>query len=192
MGNGKHHTNGKHLSKFQDNKLKDNNYRKKLDTSNTQAQKKNAPKIILYTFIILAIVVAGVLLYNHYNINEDITSSDNNNENLPEVYYDPTKTANIKETLTVNGADYLEVSGLYINNDNPNLSTVSAKLKNISDKSYKNVCLRITLLDKENKIITAVDYKIDTISPNEYASTYAAIKQDLSKCENYAISLKKN
>ena len=75
----------------------------------------------------------------------------------------------------------LEITGVHINSDDPNLSTVAARLKNNSDQSYENVNLRISLFDKDNNEITFLDYEIKKIEANGEAATHAAVKKDLSK-----------
>lgn len=114
-------------------------------------------------------------------------SSDNSNTNS---IINEIEKVEIETVLTVKGAEYLEITGVHINSDNPELSTVTAKLKNNSDQSYENVNLRISLFDKNDMEITFLDYKIDKIEANGESSTFAALKRDLSNCENYSIELR--
>lgn len=178
MSNGKHSYNRKSKNKDSIEKEKSGN-------------KRILTIVLLSIFLIVAILVSIFFIYKYYL--KDILVNSNNTldqENLGS-YYEPTKKANTEESLTVTGAEYLEITGLYLNTDNPNISTVAAKLKNTTNISYDNVSLRITLLDKDDNVITSLDYKINNIEANGEASTFAAVKQDLSNCVNYSISLEK-
>lgn len=146
-------------------------------------------KIVFKVLIFLIIVIIGYLVYNICTKNWSVFSTLDLNFNKDTEVYKPTEKVEIKTTLTVNGAEYLEITGVYINSDNPNLSTVAARLKNNSDQSYENVNIRINLFDKDNNEITFLDYKIDKIEPHGEASTFAALEKDLSNCVNYSITL---
>ena len=99
-------------------------------------------------------------------------------------------TTPVKETQKVKGADYLEITELTIDEIGNGIYSVSSHIKNISKKTYKNISLRINLLDKNNKKISFLDYKIKKIKPNETSSTRAALKRDLSKYKNYSVELR--
>lgn len=149
----------------------------------------------LKIFLIFILIILIYFLFKIY-INDLLldSSSDNSSTNsiIDEIeeIYEPTEKVEIETVLTVKGAEHLEITGVHINSDNPDLSTVTAKLKNNSDQSYENINLRISLFDKDNNEITFLDYKIDKIEANGESSTFAALKRDLSNCENYSIALK--
>lgn len=190
MSNGKHSSSEKHINESKNKKSSkmDSSYKK-------QGNSKKRLKIVLLIFLLIIVIAIIIFfIYRYFYCSKKLPTYNGNNfeEKNMEVCYEPTEKAETKDTLTVEGAEYLEITGLYINSDNPKLSTVAAKLKNNSDKSYKNVSLRITLFDKDNKSITSLDYKVDKIEANGEASTFAAVKQDLSNCVNYSIALKKN
>ncbi len=165
----------------------------------TQPTKKKKTLLILVVISIIAIVIfLGYLYFSNY----PISLFSNNNANMAnheietyEKYIEKLGEASAKvktsQSVTVKGAEHLEITGLHINSDNPKLSTVSAKLKNLLDSPCYNVDIRITLFDKNNKQITFLDYKINMIEPHGETSTYAALKCDLSNCKNYTIALKK-
>ena len=140
----------------------------------------------LTIFIICVLLILIYFLFQIYvNKLPAVSSSDNSNPNSiiggTEEIYEPTEKVEIETVLTVKGAEYLEITGVHINSDNPELSTVTAKLKNNSNQSYENVNLRISLFDEDNNEITFLDYKIDKIEANGDAATHAALKKDLSK-----------
>ena len=160
---------------------------------NEQIDEKSNFKIfkILILFII---IILAYFIYDIYLKDLDIFNSSNAQSNIDSdiQIYEPTEKVEIETVLTVKGAEYLEITGVHINSDAPNLSTVAARLKNNSDKAYENVNLRISLFDKDNNEITFLDYKIDKIEANGDAATHAALKKDLSNCVNYSIALKKS
>lgn len=159
----------------------------------TSTEKENFR--FLKIFIISLLLILTYFLFQIYkNKLPTAYSSDNSSTNsiIDEIeeIYEPTEKVEIETVLTVKGAEHLEITGVHINSDNPELSTVTAKLKNNSDQSYENINLRISLFDKDNNEITFLDYKIDKIEANGESSTFAALKRDLSNCENYSIALK--
>lgn len=149
----------------------------------------SAIKFVFKILIFFILVVAVYFVYDIYLKDLPIFSNLDLSFNKNTEVYEPTEKVEIKTTLTVNGAEYLEITGVYINSDNPELSTVAARLKNNSDQSYENVNIRINLFDKDNNEITFLDYKIDKIEANGQASTFAALQKDLSNCVNYSIVL---
>lgn len=159
---------------------------------------KSFKKILLKFLLVLIMVILIYLIYDTFlkdisifNFNKT-SDTDTNSETIADEkieLYEPTEKVEIETILTVNGAEYLEITGVHINSDNPELSTVAARLKNHSDQSYENVNLRISLFDKDNNEITFLDYKIDRIEANGEAATFAALKRDLSNCVNYSIAL---
>lgn len=185
MSNEKHSSRRKHSHNII-------NEKENRQSQATNLKKKSLNKIFL---LFLILIIISILVFEGYQYFREhplsLPSSGNveNSEALEE-YEEASEKVETKETLSVKGAEYLEITGLYINSDNPELSTVSAKLRNNSDKSYENVNIRITLFDKDNKEITFLDYKIDRVEANGEASTYAALKRDLSICVNYSIALK--
>ena len=150
-------------------------------------------KILFKIFLLFIIIILTYFIYDIYLKDLDILNSSNTQDNVDDdiEIYEPTEKVEIETVLTVKGAEYLEITGVHINSDNPELSTVAARLKNNSDQSYENVNLRISLFDKDNNEITFLDYKIDKIEANGEAATHAAVKRDLSNCVNYSIALKK-
>lgn len=160
---------------------------------NEQIDEKSNSKIfkILILFII---IILAYFIYDIYLKDLDIFNPSNAQSNIDNdiQIYEPTEKVEIETVLTVKGAEYLEITGVHINSDDPNLSTVAARLKNNSDQAYENVNLRISLFDKDNNEITFLDYKIDKIEANGDAATHAALKKDLSNCVNYSIALKKS
>ena len=160
---------------------------------NEQIDEKSNSKIfkILILFII---IILAYFIYDIYLKDLDIFNPSNAQSNIDNdiQIYEPTEKVEIETVLTVKGAEYLEITGVHINSDDPNLSTVAARLKNNSDQAYENVNLRISLFDKHNNEITFLDYKIDKIEANGDAATHAALKKDLSNCVNYSIALKKS
>ena len=147
----------------------------------TSTEKENFR--FLKIFIISVLLILTYFLFQIYK-NKLPTAYSSDNYNTDSIINE------IETVLTVKGAEYLEITDVHINSDNPELSTVTAKLKNNSDVSYENVNLRISLFDKDNNEITFLDYKVDKIEANGEASTFAALKRDLSNCENYSIELK--
>lgn len=163
----------------------------------TPAKPKEKSKFLKIFFKILILFIITILIYFIYDIylkNLSIFNFSNVETDVDEdiEIYEPTKKVEVETVLTVKGAEYLEITGVHINSDNPELSTISARLKNNSNESYENVNLRISLFDKDNNEITFLDYKIDKIEANDEAVTFAALKRDLSNCVNYSIALKKS
>ena len=162
--------------------------------TNKRIDKKENFKFLKIFLIFILIILIYFLFKIYINDLPLDSSSDNSSTNsiIDEIeeIYEPTEKVEIETVLTVKGAEYLEITGVHINSDNPELSTVTAKLKNNSDQSYENVNLRISLFDEDNNEITFLDYKIDKIEANGVSSTFAALKRDLSNCENYSIALK--
>lgn len=176
MGRGKHSSNAKHLNE-----------------RTGESQNLKVLKFILRIVILLIIIIAIYFVYEVFLKDLSIFNSSNTNSTFDDnaEIYEPTEKVEIETVLTVKGAEYLEITGVHINSDNPELSTVAARLKNNSDQYYENVNLRISLFDKDNNEITFLDYKIDKIEANGEAATHAAVKRDLSNCVNYSIALKK-
>ena len=174
MSKGKHAANAKHFDE--------------------PTGKKSILKTLFKIVILLIIIILAYLAYDLYFKNLDIFNPSNTQSNVDDdiEIYEPTEKVEIETVLTVKGAEYLEITGVHINSDDPKLSTVAARLKNNSDQSYENVNLRISLFDKDNNEITFLDYKIDKIEANGEAATHAALKKDLSNCVNYSIALKKS
>ena len=140
-------------------------------------------RVVFKIIIVLIFILVGYLIYDILSLETKPTTNTDTQIN------EPTEKVEIKTTLTVNGAEHLEVTGVYINSDNPELSTVAARLKNHSDQSYENVNIRINLFDTDNNEITFLDYKIDKIEAHGQASTFAALEMDLSNCVNYSLTL---
>lgn len=162
--------------------------------TNSQKSQKSILKTIFKIVIFLIILILIYFVYDLFLKDLDIfnlSDTQNKFEDNIEIY-EPTEKVEIETVLTVKGAEHLEITGVYINSDNPEQSTVAARLKNNSDQSYENVNLRISLFDKDNNEITFLDYKINKIEANGEAATHAAVKKDLSNCINYSIALKKS
>ncbi|MBQ2836137.1 MAG: hypothetical protein IJE68_04820 [Clostridia bacterium] len=155
--------------------------------------KKSILKTLFKIVILFIIIILAYFAYDLYLKDLDIFKSSNSQSIVDDdiEIYEPTEKVEIETVLTVKGAEYLEITGVHINSDDPKLSTVAARLKNNSDQAYENVNLRISLFDKDNNEITFLDYKINKIEANGEAATHAAIKKDLSNCVNYSIALKK-
>ena len=189
MRNGKHTSSAKRFSNSNDYSHK---------TINTTKKKKTFLIAVAISIVIILIFLGYIHFRNHpiflfsYNA---ITNTVDDEVETYEKYVEKLGEASEKvkstRSVTVKGAEYLEITGIHVNSDNPKLSTISAKLKNLSDIPRYNVDIRITLFDKNSKEITFLDYKIDTIEPRGEASTYAALKRDLSNCKSYTIALKK-
>jgi len=176
MSRGKHSSDAKHL-----------------DTSANKKYNLKFLKIIFKILLLFIIIIVSYFIYDTFFKDLSIFNSSikDNNINENSEIYEPSEKVETETFLTVNGAEYLQITGVYINTDNPELSTVSARLKNNSNQSYENVNLRISLFDENNNEITFLDYKIDKIEANGDVSTFAASKKDLSDCVNYSIALKK-
>lgn len=171
------------------------NDKKSSKTNHFLNKKKKKSSFIknFYRILIVAILIAtSYFFYNIFIKNPYIPFFEvftiNTDVEIPETIGD----VNVETSLIVNGADYLEVTGVYINSDNPELSTVAAKLKNNSEQSYENVNLRITLLDKDNSEITSLFYEIDKIEANSDSSTFAALARDLFDCTKFKVTLIEN
>lgn len=162
--------------------------------TNSRKSEKSILKTIFKIVIFLIILILIYFVYDLFLKDLDIfnlSDSQNDVEDNIEIY-EPTEKVEIETILTVKGAEHLEITGVHINSDNPELSTVAARLKNNSDQAYENVNLRISLFDKDTNEITFLDYKINKIEANGEAATHAAVKKDLSNCVNYSIALKKS
>ena len=137
------------------------------------------------SFFILLIIIS-IIAICYFFIKNPSSPDDNNinteNAEIPEI-------SSIKNSLIVADAKHLEIVGIYINSNDTNYSTVSAKIKNNSNEICENIVLCISLLDKNNEIITSLDCKISKIEPNKQKITSATLPQDLSMCENYSVSL---
>ena len=96
--------------------------------TNSPKSEKSILKTILKIVIFLIILI---LIYFVYDYLSNTTPSDVYDN--PEIY-EPTEKVEIETVLTVKGAEHLEITGVYINSDNPELSTVAARLKNNSDQ----------------------------------------------------------
>lgn len=149
---------------------------------------KKIVKFLLLIIIILIIAIIAFFTYSYFvkKMSGTLTSASEISEEEQYIY---SEKVEVSKNTSVKGAEYLEITGVYINSDNPKLSTVSARLKNTSDKSYENIKLRITLYDENNNQITTLDYKIAKIEANGEAITHATLKRDLSNCKDYAITL---
>ncbi len=205
MSNGKHSASGRHFSKRTKEekvktKIKQNKaFDKEQKKSNRNKEKKpifNKVLIYILTIVIIAIVLAiGYFAYEYFKehpIDFFNNSNDNNvvsGEGYMEELGEESEKVEATKPLTVIGAEYLEITGVDINSDGSKLSTVSSKLKNLSNKEYENINIRITLFDKDDNEITFLDYKIDKLEANEETSTYASLKRDLSNFGSYSITL---
>ncbi len=171
---------------------------------NSNRKKSNISSNIFIFFIILLII--GIIYFFFFNDSSANIGVKVKNlfENRPkevaeenEVKEDSivkekiSDTSSVEDTIKVKGADYLEVAGLSIEDLENGTYSVSSHIKNISKKTYKNIALRINLVDNDNNKITFLDYKIKELKPDEISSTRAALKRDLSKCSNYTVELRK-
>lgn len=162
----------------------------KVKHSSTEKEIKNLKYRYLLKILVLFIIVFVLISVAHYFLNkEPITYNNTTESNIDnkESY----ASVSTKETLVVKGAEFLEISGIYINSDEPNSSTVSAQITNTSNETHENLDLYIVLLDKNNNKLTSLDCKITKISPNEEILTYSSLSIDLFNCVNYYIALKK-
>lgn len=195
MGNGKHTSGARRFSEQTKNL-----HTAKLNTKDTRKKKTHILFILLFIFIIAIFIFLGYQyfsnhpfsIFHHHSTSNTLDDETETYEKYIEQIGEASEKVKTTQSVTVKGAEYLEITGLHINNDNPKLSTISAKLKNLSDKSYHNVDIRITLFDKNNKEITFLDYKIDTIHAYGEVNTYATLKRNLSNCKDYTIALKKS
>lgn len=147
----------------------------------------NLVRILL---IILIIFIISIAIY-YFTTYIQPSFADTENTTNTEPVYETSDIVNTKKSLVVKGADFLEIVGVYINSDNPKLSTVSTRIKNTSNEVHENIELRITLLDKNDNTITTLDCKIDKLEANEETITYGALMQDLSDCVNYFVAIRK-
>lgn len=206
MSSGKHSASSRHFNiRTKEQKLKFKNKTKERNTFNKEHRKSNRnkekkaifKKAIGCILILIIIAILAVIVYFGYQYFKehpiDLFSKSNHddvsNEEYVEELGEESEKVEPTKPLTVIGAEYLEITGVYVNSDDPKLSTVSSKLKNLSNKEYKNINIRITLFDKDDKEITFLDYKIDKLEANGETITYAALKRDLSNFESYSITL---
>lgn len=108
-----------------------------------------------------------------------------------ELFFPTSDKVSIFENLKVKNAEYFEITKLRIKQAEEEIYTISANIENSSEKSYNNVIFRISFYDTEKELITALDYKLDSIEGKGSISTFATIRRDLSTCEYYSVALKK-
>ena len=183
-----------------------------------KSKRRNSKSLSNFFLLTIILIIIGIVYFFFFNNNStnigvkvknlfenkpkevavenDINKNMENEENskITEKKDDDKKiddTNSVTETIKVKGADYLEVAGLSIENLDNGTYSVSSRIKNISKKTYKNIALRINLVDSDNKRITFLDYKINKLKPDETSSTRAALKRDLSKCANYTVEIRK-
>ena len=156
-----------------------------------QDKKSKKSKLIFFYITIVILVIIFLLICQYFYIKYifNVNNLQEDHTNTTQIYQNSSETTETSRPLTVKGAEHLEIIGLNINSNDSKMSNISAKIKNNSNKSYKDIKLRITLYDNKNIEITSLDYQFDNIKANKDISIYASIKKDLSNCENYAISL---
>lgn len=177
MKNGKHSIRAKHF-----------------DMPTEPKEKSKFSKIVFKILILFIIIIFLYFVYDIYLKNWSFPTLDDDIEanKKEEEIYEIIGKIGVQTSLPVEGAEYLEITGVYIDVDDSGRSKISAKLKNNSDESYESVDLRLNLLDENNNEILFFDFKINRIDANSVAATYATLKQDLSDCVNYSIVLKKS
>lgn len=193
MRDGKHSSKSKHSqSTSQDKKektRKDNKrYKERLNKKSNSNFKKFF--LLILIFIILVLIVYFVIQYFYRIDGSKETTFTNEIIYENSVTYELSEDGKSTENIKVKGAEYLEITKFNVIADK-NISTVSTKFKNNSDKTYKDVELRITLLDKNNIEITSLDYIIDKIDANGEVLAHGAVKKDLSNCTTCAVALRK-
>ncbi len=142
--------------------------------------------VLLLFCILLGIGYFGFKYF--YNDNPYIQIQKKYKDN--EQFHKASEIVSITDTLQVKDAEYLEISGFKIKNED-NLYKISSDIENKSNESHSNIDLRIFFFDEKQEIITTLDYKIDNIDANGEISTFATLKRNLDNCKYYSVALKK-
>ena len=79
--------------------------------------------ILIYCIYFLFGIYLKLPSIDQYN---NTTNSISNTDSETEIYQ-PSEKVEVETVLTVKGAEYLEITGVLINTDNPVLSTITAK-----------------------------------------------------------------
>lgn len=190
MKDGKHSVKLKHNLQSKKEKTSKNtkHYKECLNKKSNTNFKKFFLLFLIFIVLFLIVYFVSQYLYKMDVIDETNLTNEIVYENS--VSYELSEEGKSAKIIKVKGAEYLEITKFNVIADK-NISTVSAKFKNNSNKTYKDVELRITLLDKNNVELTSLDYIIDKIDANGEVLAHGAVKKDLSNCTTCTVALRK-